>query len=300
MRIVKRLVLTTIALLAFLAIGLYLFTTFYTPPLSENHGKVDAQLFLGDKNNQPLIVAFGGSQGGNTWTEQYWAEIRDEFIRQGYAVLSIGYFNTPNTPERCDRISLDAIYDTIRKVSKHPKVNDQKIALLGSSRGGELVLNLASRYADIDAVVALVPSHVTFPAATSTGNTSAWTYQDQEVPSFEVPPAAIWQFLKGNSQQGLQLILEEEKYWKNAVIKVEQIKGPVLLLSAVDDQAWPSHYMSEKIVQRLKEKRFRHYYQHFSFVGGHHATKNHFDVVFKFLNEHFKSGATLEGDTMSN
>jgi dienelactone hydrolase len=293
-RIVKRLLLITITLLVFLAVGLYLFTTFYIPPLSQNYGKVDARLFVGEKNNQPLIVAFGGSQGGNTWSEPYWAKIRSEFVRQGYAVLSIGYFNTPHTPERCDRISLNAIYDTIKKVSKHPKVNARKIALLGSSKGGELVLNLASRYAEIDAVVALVPSHVTFPAAISTGNTSTWMYHDGQVPTFDVPLAAIWLFLIGKPQKGLELIFKEEKYWRKAAIEVEKIKGPVLILSAVDDQAWPSQYMSEKIVERLKDNQFGYYFEHFSFQGGHYATKNHFDVVFKFLDEHFKSERRLE------
>ncbi len=126
------------------------------------------------------------------------------------------------------------------------------------------------------------------------------SYHDQEVPTFTVPPTAIWQFLKGNTQKGLELILEEKKYWENAAIEVEKIKGPILLLSAVDDQAWPSHSMSEKMVQRLKEKHFSHYYQHVSFAGGHYATKNHFDVVFNFLDQHFKVDATPSGDKMPN
>jgi dienelactone hydrolase len=214
--------------------------------------------------------------------------MRNTFLEQGYAVLSIGYFNTPDTPQSLDRISLNAIHDTIVQVSRHPKINAQKIALLGSSKGGELVLNLASRYKDIDAVVALVPSHVTFPAATITSNTSSWTYNDQEIAFFKFPVAAIWQFIKGDAQKGFEIIFGKEENWKNAAIPVEKINGPLLLLSAVDDEAWPSHYMSGKVIHRLKEKQFKHYYQHFSFMGGHHATKHHFGVVFRFLDEHFK------------
>ncbi len=296
MRLVKQIVLTTMLIIALLAASLVLFATFYIPPWPENHGKVDAQLFVGDKNNQPLIVAFGGSQGGNTWTEPYWAAMREEFLAQGYAVLSIGYFNTSTTPPKLDRISLDAIYDTIIQVSKHPQINREKIALLGTSKGGELVLNLASRYPAIDAVVALVPAHITFPAGGTLTNTSSWMYHRQQVPAVEVPLAALWQFLKGNTQKGLMLILKKEKYWEKAAIAVEKIKGPILLLSAVDDEAWPSHYMSERIVDRLKAKQFKHHYQHFSFTGGHSAGKKHFDKVFTFLNQHFKTKATLVGE----
>jgi dienelactone hydrolase len=263
--------------------------SFYKPPLPENYGKVDAQLFLSDLDHQPLIVAFGGSQGGNTWTEDYWAEMRNSFLQQGYAVLSIGYFNTADTPQTLDRISLNAIYDTIISASNHPKINQNKIALLGSSKGGELVLNLASRYEKIDAVVALVPSNVTFPSITITGNTSSWTYHDKELTTIETPLEAIWLLLQGDSQGGLKIILENEKYWKKAAIEAEKINGPILLLSAKNDDLWPSDYMSEKIVERLKEHQFKHYYQHISFEGKHHDTKKHFDVVFQFLNEHFKS-----------
>ncbi len=38
------------------------------------------------------------------------------------------------------------------------------------------------------------------------------------------------------------------------VIKVENIKGPVLLLSAQGDAQWPAEIMAEMIVQRLMEK----------------------------------------------
>ena len=287
MRIIKRILITAVSIIIILILGLFLFLKFYTPPLSENYGKVDAKLFVGDSSDQPLIVAFGGSQGGNTWTEDYWAEMRKKFIEQGYAILSIGYFNTKNTPETLDRISINAIHETIKKVSNHPKINGNKIALLGTSRGGELVLNIASRYNDIDAVVALVPSHVTFPALTPTANTSSWNFNDEELPYIKVPLKAIIPSIRGDSQRAWELYMENEKNSINFVIEVEKINGPILLLSAKDDELWPSKYMSDRIANRLKEKQFKYYYQHFSFEGRHHDTKNHFDVVFQFLDEHF-------------
>lgn len=284
----RKILIIIVSLATFLIVGLYLFLNFYKPPLSENHGRVDAQLFVGDSDDQPLIVAFGGSQGGNTWTEDYWAEIRNRFLKEGYAVLSIGYFNTANTPQTLDRISLNAIYDTIKSVSKHPKIDKDKIALLGSSRGGELVLNLASRYEKIDAVVALVPSHVTFPSLTLAENTSSWTYNDRELTTIQTPMKAIWVSILGDTQGALRIILENEEYWKDAAIPVEKINGPILLLSAKNDELWPSDYMSERIVDRLKENQFKYYFRHVSFEGKHHDTQKHFDVVFQFLNGHFR------------
>lgn len=288
MRLIKRILIIIFSIIAVLAFGLFLFFKFYTPTLSEKYGKVDSQLFVGDSDNQPLIVAFGGSQGGNTWTEDYWSEKRNMFLQQGYAILSIGYFNTENTPATLDRISINAIYDTIKKVSNHPKIDRSKIALLGSSRGAELALNLASRYNDINTVVALVPSHVTFPALTVTANTSAWTFNDKEIAYIKIPFKAILSSIQGNTQRTWEIVLESEKSSKNSVIEAEKINGSILLLSAKDDELWPSKYMSDEIVNRLVENQYEYYYEHFSFEGRHHDTKKHFDVVFKFFDEHFR------------
>jgi len=271
-----------------LIFGLFLILKFYKPPLSENYGKVDAMLFVGPGNDQPLIVAFGGSQGGNAWAENYWADVRSKLLEKGYAVLAVGYFRTGNTPEILDRISLNAIRDTIMTISNHPKVNKNKIALLGSSRGAELVLNLASLYKDFDAVIALVPSHVNFPSLTTFVNTSAWTFDDEELNYVGIPYSAIGPAMRGESVKAIEIALENLDHSSKAIISVQDISGPILLLSAKNDGLWPSKYMSDKIVNRLVENNFKYYYEHFSFDGGHHDTKKHFDKVFEFLDRHFK------------
>lgn len=277
---------TLLAVILFL--GLFIFLKFYTPPLSPNYGKVDAQLFIGDLEKQPLIVAFGGSQGGNTWTEEYWADMRTKFLDQGYAVLSIGYFNTQRTPETLDRISLNAIYDTIKSRSNNPKINKDKIMLLGTSRGGELVLNLASMYNEFDAVVALVPAHMRFPAASVSSNTSAWTFDGKELSYLPIPFSAIVTSLAGKKEMAWRIIMANEKNNPEAGIKVEKINCPILLLSAKNDETWPSQYMCDRIVNRLKTNNYKYYYEHISFDGGHYVMKQHFDKVFNFVDDHFK------------
>jgi len=271
-----------------LIFGLFLILKFYKPPLSEKYGKVDTKLFVGPGNDQPLIVAFGGSQGGNAWGENYWADVRAKLLEKGYAVLAVGYFRTGNTPEALDRISLNAIRDTIMTISNHPKVNKNKIALLGSSRGAELVLNLASRYKDFDAVIALVPSHINFPSLTNFANTSAWTLDDEELNYVGIPYTAIGPAMRGESLKAIEIALENLDDSSKAIIPIQDISGPILLLSAKNDGLWPSKYMSDKIVSRLVENNFKYYYEHFSFDGGHHDTKKHFDKVFEFLDSHFK------------
>ena len=52
---------------------------------------VEAILYLGKGEKQPLVVGFGGSEGGNAWSSDYWKKTRDQFIERGYAFLAIGY-----------------------------------------------------------------------------------------------------------------------------------------------------------------------------------------------------------------
>jgi dienelactone hydrolase len=56
---------------------------------------------------------------------------------------------------------------------------------------------------------------------------------------------------RGTMQTGLQNRAEVAK----AVIPVEKINAPVLLISAGDDQVWPSSVMADQIVKRLAEHR---------------------------------------------
>ncbi|MEB2778688.1 hypothetical protein SYJ56_25495 [Algoriphagus sp. D3-2-R+10] len=88
-----------------------------TPSLPENYGQLDTRLYLGDSENQPLIVAFGGGSGGNDWERNYLKDKREEFLARGFAILAIGYFKTVHSPNTLDRISLNAIYlSSINKV----------------------------------------------------------------------------------------------------------------------------------------------------------------------------------------
>lgn len=270
-----------------LVLGLFLFLEFYVPPLSENHGKIHTRLYLGDSSSQALIVGFGGGSGGNDWERNYLKEKRDEFLRRGYAFLAIGYFNVEGTPDYLDRISLNAIHDSIISVSNHPKINSSKIALIGASKGGELVLNLASRYEDIDAVVAMSTSHVSFPATTIMANTSSWSYNNQEIAYVPAPYAVIPYAAKGDLLGAFSIMLENKDAVASATIEVEKINGSILLMSAKSDEQWPSTAMSNEIINRLSTKNFPHYYEHIALDGEHAVPLKHFDKVFSFLDDHF-------------
>ena len=275
----------------FLVIILSFFTyTISAENISDENGTIDAQLYVGEKDNQPLIVGFGGGEGGNAWASDHWKKTRDEFLQKGYAFLAIGYFGMPNTSPKLDRISLNAIYKEINKAVANPNVNANKIALIGGSKGGELVLNLASRYPAISAVVAIVPSHVSFPGLTMTMDHSSWMYNNEEIPYVPANERIIPAALRGDLHTMFSIMLEDAPLvdLDNAEIPVEKINGSILIVSAREDEAWPSFMMSEKIIDRLNNKNFTHYFEHLISEGDHASSLDKFPEIFEFLNLHFK------------
>ena len=282
-KITKRILL--ILALALVSVIVYVFT--YVPSLSKQHGVVETLLYLGDSENQPLIVAFGGAEGGIDWHRNHMKSKRDRLIQKGYAVLAIGYFNAEGTPKNLDRISLDAISDTIMNIAKrNSKINEAKIALIGGSRGGELVLNLASRFDHFNAVIAMSTSNVSFPAITWSANTSSWTYKGKEVAYVPAPLKTISPALKGDLYTAHKMMLEDKEAVKKAEIEVENINGAILILSGKNDDQWPASEMSEQLIQRLKNNRFKHYNKHIALEGGHIVPLEHFNLVYDFLDKH--------------
>ncbi|MBO3697537.1 acyl-CoA thioester hydrolase/BAAT C-terminal domain-containing protein [Roseivirga sp. E12] len=270
-----------------LILGLFIFLESYTPPLSDNYGKVQTRLYLGESENQPLIVGFGGSEGGNAWDSDFWKPTRDQFLAKGYAFLALGYFGAPDIPENLDRISLDAIHEAITTIAQNPKIDAEKIAIMGGSKGGELVLNLASYFDDIDAVIALSASHVSFAGLTAMSNTSSWMLKDEEIPFVPTPYSAVPSIISGDHLKVYDLILSNKDAEIEAQIPVERINGSVLLMSGSRDEAWPSTAMSNKVIERLKRNNFPHPYDHIVIEGGHTSPTEHFDMIFDFLEKTF-------------
>jgi uncharacterized protein len=268
-----------------LLIVVVVFVGWRTPSLSHNHGKMDTNLYLSEGNQQPLLVAFGGGSGGNDWERNYLKAKRDSIRALGYAVLAIGYFKTENSPDALDRISLNAIADTILNIAKRtPQIDTSRIILMGASKAGELVLNLASRYSCFKGVIALSTSHVSFPALTISANTSSWMFNNEEVVYAPAPFKTIWPALKGDLLGAFSIMLEDEAAVKRAEIAVEKINGPILILSADADEQWPALRMSTRLTERLKENNFQHPAEHVVLKGGHIEPLNHFNTVYNFLN----------------
>jgi pimeloyl-ACP methyl ester carboxylesterase len=252
-----------------------------------NHGKVNARLFVGEGENQPLLVGFGGAEGRNAWASNTWKPQRDRFLAQGYAVLAIAYFGDAGIPAKVDRISLDGVHEAIADAAKNPKINRKCVALIGGSKGAELALLLASFYPDIKAVVGIAAGSAVFAGHTDTMDTSSFSMNGQQLPFVPVPDSAVPHLMEGHLRPAWDEMVKDKDAMEKAAIQVEKINGPVFLLSATQDEFWPSKEMSDAIIARLKKSEFRFNAEHVAIEGNHGAPLAHMSLVEDFLQKNF-------------
>jgi dienelactone hydrolase len=170
-------------------------------------------------------------------------------------------------PGHLSNIPLEYFFRAIDWIKKRPEVNPDKIVLMGESRGGELVMLLASLRSDIAGVIAYSPSNVVWAAIESPWNKPSWTLQEKPVA-----------FLTStyNQREGLlhmfktALAKATPQQLAAATIPVENIHAPVLLISSKSDNLWPSSEMADAVVARLTAHHFGYSIQNLQFSDSSH------------------------------
>jgi dienelactone hydrolase len=226
------------------------------------------------------IVFLGGSDGGLP----YYFDT-DHYTSLGYPCLLLGYFGTINTPNTLELIPLEYFVESINKFKSLPDIKNKKIVLCGNSKGGELVLLLASLFKNIDGVIAIVPSSVVFQGIAG-NKVSSWSYKGEPIPFVPYVPYDWSKIVDYHFGEVHELSLQQSEAVNIAAIQVENIKCPILLLAGKDDLLWPSHKMCEMIIKRLDNHNFPFSYNYFSYDNAGHT-----------LNEQFLfGGGTFDGN----
>ena len=285
----RRGVYVVLALFAvLLALVFYPVLSFDSKTLPARYGQVDVQAYPKSAPARPLIVGFGGAEGGNGWTSERLQARREHLIGLGYNMLALGYFGMENTPKDLDRISLEAVHEAIeqgRSAQSGTENPNSCVILIGGSKGAELALVLAANFDDIDAVIGIVPANAVFAAHTSAMTTSSWALNKQPLPFVPVPWSATWDLLNHRILAVMERSLADQAAVAAASIPVEKIRGPIYLLSATRDELWPSTRMSEQMMARLKQHNSPYSHRHIAIEGDHGEPLNHLDQLDGFLAE---------------
>ncbi|MFL0670394.1 MAG: acyl-CoA thioester hydrolase/BAAT C-terminal domain-containing protein [Erythrobacter sp.] len=189
------------------------------------------------------VLVLGGSEGGLGGASEAEAQL---LAKQGFATLAIGYYRLPGQPERLEDVPLETITRALDWLKTQPTVDPARIAIMGTSKGAEAALLVASRRADVAAVVAAVPSHVVwqgFDWSFMPVTSSSWSEGGKPVPFLPITPG-------GFSSDVYTPALATLPQHPEAVIPVERIAGPVLLLCGEADSLWPSCPMARAVKAR--------------------------------------------------
>jgi dienelactone hydrolase len=198
-------------------------------------GALRGMLFLppGD-NRHPAVLVLGGSEGGLPSRRAAW------LASHGYAALALAYFRYDDLPNELAGIPLEYFGHALNWLAHRPDVAIDRIAVMGTSRGAELALQVGSMFKGVTAVVAYSPANVRYPACCGfTTVPYAWTWQGN-----------------GIAFRPLRPNLEQQGMAMRAVIEVEHSQGPILLIAGEDDRVWDSSAMADAIVTRLKKFHF--------------------------------------------
>jgi dienelactone hydrolase len=239
----------------------------------------------GTNGHYPGVLVVGGSGGGVPLEKAAW------LASHGFTAFALAYFRYEDLPKDLEAIPLEYFGRALAWMRQRPEIAADRIAVLGTSRGGELALQLGSMYPHVRAVVAYVPANIRYPACCGETRVHyAWTWQglpltySRAAETFHNPSAAF-----------------------QAAIPVEQTHGPVLLISGEDDGVWPSSVMANAVVSRLKDAHFQYSVEHLNYShAGHLAGRPEIVPAWHGAVRHpvsgleMKFGGTVQGDAESS
>jgi hypothetical protein len=218
-------------------------------------------------DRRPAVLVVGGSEGGIDAATAS-AEL---LAAHGHAALALAYFGHGSTSAELLEVPLEYFDRALDWLRAQPRVDPERIALFGGSKGGELVLLVASRRADVRAVVAAVPSHVVFQGIGGRWpRVSSWSVAGAGLPF--VPYDVAGRFRQTRVLNDLyEDSLRDAAAAEAAAIPVEKTAGPILLVSGSEDRVWPSRAMCERIEARLRAHAFAHRVVHLAYEGAGHG-----------------------------
>lgn len=293
--------ITALIIICYLIINSILFNGVKSKKI--NKKGFHANLFVEENTrNKAAVIFIGGGQWGD-----YWAQ---EIAKKQFVGLSLPYVGRENLPNLPEEIDLEYFENAIRWLREQESVDPEKIIVMGASRNAELALIIASIFPDIiSGVVAYAPSSVSWSNTVLPYNSNelkaSWRYNGVDIPYIAMEK------ISGNDSEKIKML----EYWKNglskidsinnASIKVELIKGPILLFSGINDKVWPSAKMADMIVKRLKKSNFNYNFKNIKYENAGHLISNNpeqsSDIRIGKININGKSykyefGGTKDGD----
>ncbi len=212
---------------------------------NEGSNSVDTSDFIADYTPAQTegkygILVLGGSGGGKP------THLAGKLAKSGHAVLSLAYFKENGLPAELNKIPLEYFHAPKKWLMDQSDTRNDGVIVVGWSKGAELSLLLASKSDEYKGVIGIAPSSVAWAGILNDWRkppSSSWTEAGK--PIAHVPFASGVNITKLVDLYAASL--EQTHAVEQAAIPVENIAGPVLLLSGGLDEIWPANQMAASV-----------------------------------------------------
>lgn len=198
-----------------------------------------------ENENKPLVIVIGGSIAGIPAISNCLLE----YLKLNNNVLLLAYFGVGDLPNNLERIPLEYFINAISYFKDKLNLTNNEITIIGSSKGGELILLLISEYIQPSIAIACVPSCFVWQSIIHNISSafipkSSWTYENKDIPFIRFRyNLKILKDIKNRVYSSCHEKSIQMNKNKNAIININDFKGKLLLLSAEVDHFWPSKKM---------------------------------------------------------
>jgi dienelactone hydrolase len=212
----------------------------------------------------PTLILLHGSEGGDMVTARRRATT---WAQRGYAVLALNYVayswegGIPGVEPAFANIPIELVDRARAYLVTESAADVGRIALVGGSKGAEFALLAATRLPWVRGVVACVPSDVVWSGfgreALPGEILSSWSWQNKSLQfvaydRYEDVFSGAATSVQVHDRSRAKL---SKAQLSQALIPVEQITAPLLLLGGGQDQTWSSGLMAKQVETRLKRAR---------------------------------------------
>ncbi|XP_021034501.1 acyl-coenzyme A thioesterase 5 isoform X1 [Mus caroli] len=202
-------------------------------------GRVRATLFLPPGTGPfPGIIDLFGVGGGLL---EYRASL---LAGKGFAVMALAYYNYDDLPKVIDILHLEYFEEAVTYLLSHPQVKGPGIGLLGTSKGAELSLSMASFLKGITAAVIINGAMVNV--------VSTLYYKEESLPGLGLHLERI-KVTKDGFKDIIDILnVPLEAPDQKCLIPVERSDTTFLFLVGQDDHNWKSEFYAREASKRLQ------------------------------------------------
>lgn len=198
----------------------------------------------------PGVLVLGGSEGGLSVPVDQEAKALQA---AGFSALALSYWGAEGQSPRLELVDLDYFTTALDWLARQPAVDPDRLAAMGTSKGGEAAMLLATRHPELGAVVGFVPSNVVWPGIDLAepwrmiNIQSSWSEGGEPVPALPYGRGS-GSDLKATYDAGLDQLADHPE----AAIPIEDSTAAILAVCGTQDSLWPSCRMSEALRERSK------------------------------------------------